>query len=217
MNSYSCPCISSPEFLLGDSEYVFGRGNIFPLLTHAVGIFSPVTDFPILLLNAACSWCSVLFLTLSCICLLDGCTSWALWGPPCKLVTIMCMWHYSRDEEMGENDTVILRLNAQAWEGTNGFWIMQSQGKVSFQESPPAASDFFLSSTWGICWSLLRTPTNWNLWGQCRRIWAMVNQKIKLGDSRVVSIITSACRKGRYVCGLERGQREASSTSAQFN
>lgn len=117
VNACICPCISSPKFLLGNSEYVFGRGNIFPFLTHAIGIFSLVTDFPILLLDTACSWCHGFFsnpeLYLS--------ARWVLGGPPCKLVTVMCMWHYSREEEKDENDTMIFRLDAQAWEGTSGF------------------------------------------------------------------------------------------------
>lgn len=39
VNACSCPCISSLAFLLGISEYMFGRGNIFPLLTHAESLF----------------------------------------------------------------------------------------------------------------------------------------------------------------------------------
>lgn len=125
-------------------------------------------------------------------------TLWQRWGDGRK-------WYYDIQTRCSSQEVQVV------------FWIMQSRGKVSFQESPPAASDFLLSSTWRTRRSLLRTPMNRNLWSQCMRIWAMMKQKIKLGDSRVVFIITSACRKGWYVCGLEMGQREASSTSAQFN
>lgn len=45
-----------------------------------------------------------------------------LWGPPCKLVTIMYMWHCSREEEMGEKSAVTFRLDAEAREGTSGFF-----------------------------------------------------------------------------------------------
>lgn len=65
VDACSWPSVSAPAFHLGNSTYMFGRGNIFPFLTQELVIFSLVMDVSILLLDAACSWCCILFLTLS--------------------------------------------------------------------------------------------------------------------------------------------------------
>lgn len=84
---------------------VFGRGNIFQLLTCIVDIFpcegfSYLTSRHCLFLITCFISNPEFYLSAWWVC------SWVLQAPPpCKLVTIEFMWHYSRDGEMNESKT----------------------------------------------------------------------------------------------------------------
>lgn len=103
------PCISSMIFLLGSSDYCVWKREYFPTFNLCSG-YLPL--WWILSSSRHCSsWLHVLFLTLSAwwVC------SWVLQGPPCKLVTIKCMWHYSRDGEKDESKTWCSCLRKCKW------------------------------------------------------------------------------------------------------
>lgn len=216
--THFCSCIPAGQFCV----YVC-KGKYFTFLTHALGVFSLVMDFPILLLDAACSCCCILFLTPSRYLSATRASLHFL----SAVGTTLHAGDHNGHVMLAETRRLMKTIpwypgNVQAWEGTSGLLnhAVMREGVIS---GVPTSS-MWLSSFFHPRHRLQPLPRRTmqflvllKFWAHCKRIWALINQKIRLGNSRGLFIINSACRKGRYVCGLERGQHEASPTSAQFN